>query len=269
MAGSWIQLRRPDHAAASPRAFSQLWGGQDFADVTLATADGQHIKVHKVIISSCSQFFRNILVKIPHPHPLIYLKGISYTKLKRVIQLIYLGQCQVGREEVQEIMDICADLDISGISEDIKFADMDVNQIISKTDIPADEGQLLIHASGNSDGLAVLPAKGKFVCNICEKEYKYPGDLTRHKENKHEGLRFACDECSYRGTKKQNVTNHKQVQHEGVRYGCDECDYKATAKGSLIKHRHVRHEGVRFGCGLCSYEAITKGSLATHKQASH
>jgi Cys2His2 zinc finger developmental/cell cycle regulator len=97
MASSKIKLQRTDHAAAAPRAFSQLWGEQDFADVTLAAADGQHIKVHKVILSSCSQFFRNLLVTIAHPNPLIYLKGTTYKELELVIQLIYLGHCTLWK----------------------------------------------------------------------------------------------------------------------------------------------------------------------------
>ena len=73
----------------------QFWNDQDFTDVTLATVDNHQVKVHKVIISSCSPFFRNILLKNPHPSPLLYLKDIRYKDLAMIIQFIYLGQCEV------------------------------------------------------------------------------------------------------------------------------------------------------------------------------
>ena len=61
-----------------PNAFKQLWKDKDFADVTLATVDDHQIRAHKIILSSCSNFFRNILLNNPHHNPLIYLKDIRY-----------------------------------------------------------------------------------------------------------------------------------------------------------------------------------------------
>ena len=64
----------------------------NFTDVTLATVDNQQIEVHKVILSSYSQFFRNILLRNPHPNPLLYLKDIRFKELEMIIKFIYLGQ---------------------------------------------------------------------------------------------------------------------------------------------------------------------------------
>ena len=83
-----MELRWNDHSTNAPNTFKELWGDQDFADVTLATADDRQIKAHKVIISSCSPFFRNILVKNPHPNPLIYLKGVSYEHIENALKFI-------------------------------------------------------------------------------------------------------------------------------------------------------------------------------------
>ena len=69
MGNDTMELRWNDHGTNAPNTFKELWGDQDFADVTLATADDRQIKAHKVIISSCSPFFRNILVKNPHANP--------------------------------------------------------------------------------------------------------------------------------------------------------------------------------------------------------
>ena len=50
---------------------------QAFTDVTLATLDNQHVSAHKIILSSGSTFFKNILVRNLHQNPLIYLKDIT------------------------------------------------------------------------------------------------------------------------------------------------------------------------------------------------
>ena len=74
-----IVLSSTQFETSAPQILRQLWTDQDFADVTLATADGQQINVHKAVLSSCSQFFRHLLVSNPHPKPLLYLRGIQVT----------------------------------------------------------------------------------------------------------------------------------------------------------------------------------------------
>ena len=64
----------------------------DFFDVTLA-CDGRQLEAHKLVLSASSSFFRNILRRNPHQHPLIYLKGIKYAHLISIVNFMYNGQC--------------------------------------------------------------------------------------------------------------------------------------------------------------------------------
>ena len=41
----------------------------NFADVTLACEEDQHIKAHNIILTACSPFSRNVLKKSKHSHP--------------------------------------------------------------------------------------------------------------------------------------------------------------------------------------------------------
>ena len=68
-----------------------------------------------------------------------------------------------------------------------------------------------------------------------------------------------CDQCDYIATQKSNLLRHKESKHEGVKFPCDQCDYKATEKGSLLKHIKSIHEGVKIHCEQCDYKA-TDGS---------
>ena len=55
---------------------------QKFSDVTLATADKQAIKAHKVVLAASSPVFKNLLRQNNHPHPLIYLKSVPASRLE-------------------------------------------------------------------------------------------------------------------------------------------------------------------------------------------
>ena len=113
-----------DFAANVPSTFRQLWADQDFTDVILATEDDQQIKAHKVILSSHSEFFKNLLLKNPHQNPRIYLKGIRHNKLERLLEFIYLGQCYVANEELQDFLTIGTDLKVKGLRENVAHVDM-------------------------------------------------------------------------------------------------------------------------------------------------
>ena len=76
-----IVLSSTQFETSAPQILLQLWTDREFADVTLATADGQLIPVHQAILSACSPFLRHLLLSNPHPKPLIYLKGVQVKPL--------------------------------------------------------------------------------------------------------------------------------------------------------------------------------------------
>ena len=84
----------------------KLWGDKDFTDVTLATQDGETRDAHKVILSSCSKFFANILMKTHHINPFIYLRGVNMKELNLLLQFIYLGQCEVEKDDLEMVLSV-------------------------------------------------------------------------------------------------------------------------------------------------------------------
>ena len=53
---------------------------EEYSDVTLACEDGKQIEAHRVVLCSSCIFFRDLLKKNPHPHPLVYMRGIKCHK---------------------------------------------------------------------------------------------------------------------------------------------------------------------------------------------
>merc|ERR1711892_672421 len=97
-------------------AFRGLREEKDFFDVTLACEDNQ-IEAHKVIVSACSPFFRNILRRNPHQHPLIYLKGVKYQELLSVLNFMYLGEVNIAQDELNSFLAVAEDLRVKGLTQ--------------------------------------------------------------------------------------------------------------------------------------------------------
>ena len=54
----------------------------------------------------------------PHPHPLIYLKGVKYQHLLAVLDFMYHGEVNVTQEELNSILAVAEELKVKGLSEE-------------------------------------------------------------------------------------------------------------------------------------------------------
>jgi len=97
-------------------AFRDIRDEKDFFDVTLACDDDQ-IQAHKVILSACSPFFRNVLKRNPHQHPLLYLKGVKYTDLQSVLNFMYHGEVNVAQDELNSFLAVAEELRVKGLTQ--------------------------------------------------------------------------------------------------------------------------------------------------------
>ena len=109
-------LRWNDFESNISVAFRELREEKDFFDVTLACEDSQ-VSAHKVILSACSPFFRNVLRKNPHQHPLLYLKGVKYQEMLSVLNFMYQGEVNVAQEELNSFLAVAEDLRVKGLTQ--------------------------------------------------------------------------------------------------------------------------------------------------------
>ena len=101
-------------------AFRDLREDKDFTDVTLACEDGQQVEAHKVLLIASSPFFRNLLKRNKHPHPLIYMRGLKSEDLVALIDFLYLGEATVHQENLDSFL---------AISAELQLKELHVNQI--------------------------------------------------------------------------------------------------------------------------------------------
>ena len=219
------------------KSLSKIHKDKHFADVTLACDDGNQIEAHKVILSSSSSFFQNILLNNPHQHPLLYLKGVKFHNLQSLLQFMYLGQTEVGQGHLEEFMITANDLKVEGlmekgnneekleekVGEEILYFDEQLDYRI-KDDIKPANDQVL-------DILSDEMVENKF----------HTSDVYVDKTS--DGL-FPCDQCSYQANRKQNVQQHIQTKHQGARYICGSCEKDFSKPSHLSRHKKNVHSNI-------------------------
>ena len=109
-------LRWNDFESNVSTAFRDIREEKDFFDVTLACDDSQ-VEAHKVILAACSPWFRNILRRNPHQHPLLYLKGVKYKELVCVLNFMYQGEVNVAQEELNSFLSVAEELRVKGLTQ--------------------------------------------------------------------------------------------------------------------------------------------------------
>ena len=98
-------------------AFRELRDDQDFFDLTLACQDDQ-VQAHKVILAACSPFFRRVLKRNRHEHPLRYLKGVKHTTICSLLNFMYHGQVNIAQEELDTFLAVAEELEVKGLTQD-------------------------------------------------------------------------------------------------------------------------------------------------------
>ena len=107
-----------DFESCSSNSFRGFMARQEFVDVTLVCDDQNQIKAHKVILSACSDFFRNILLRnIDVSQPFIFLDNVSFQDLENVISFMYNGETAIGQEDFNSFMRAAQRLRVKGLSE--------------------------------------------------------------------------------------------------------------------------------------------------------
>ena len=84
-------------------------------DVTLATADGEQVKAHRVILSAGSSFFDNIFSNAFHPNTYVCMKGIKKAVLENIIDFLYNGETNIIQEELATFLETAEELTVKGL----------------------------------------------------------------------------------------------------------------------------------------------------------
>ena len=224
-----------------------LFRNEDFLqDVTLVAEDNTQIGAHKLVLSSCSDYFKNIFRNNKHSHPLLCLEGLTSEDIKRLLDYIYDGELKIFQEDVDHFLAIAQRFKLKGLHRDaqslkpkvpspeieitppsqtIKHEPTDLSKTNSHSSEVAkskSDGQLLSlsedekrHLDERINQLLEKGQDGKFQCTLCGKLFKTKQQCQYHIEAKHlEGILLPCHLCEKTFRSRNSLANHKTKQHK-------------------------------------------------------
>jgi len=90
---------------------------KDFTDVILACEDRQ-VMSHKLVLAASSPLFHEMLVKHPHPQPLLFLKGVEYSDLKALLSFVYSGEVELEQARLDSFLQLGQELQVKGLTKE-------------------------------------------------------------------------------------------------------------------------------------------------------
>ena len=126
-------LKWQHYESSLATAFQELRSDSELLDVTLGCEGGQ-LQAHRVVLSACSSFFREILRLNKHPHPFIYLRGVNFAEIVSILNFMYEGEVNVAQEKLNPFLLVAEELKVKGLSKykshiGVNHSDLRTNKI--------------------------------------------------------------------------------------------------------------------------------------------
>ncbi|XP_063598505.1 zinc finger protein ZFAT-like isoform X4 [Penaeus indicus] len=115
MDGGLLSLKWNNHRSTFFYVLSTVRRKESYCDVTLA-CDGKFYPVHKLVLSTCSDYFEQMFEKTNCKHPIIVLKDIRHEDLEALLNYMYVGEVNVLQTDLSGLIKAAECLRIKGLA---------------------------------------------------------------------------------------------------------------------------------------------------------
>ena len=246
-------LRWNDFESNVSKSFRNLRMEEDFYDVTLVSSDHRKLQAHKLVLSACSEYFKNILKLEKHANTFLCLEAISSEEIGHILDYIYNGEVKIYQEGLDRFLQIAQRFQLQGLIgeesqskiDDMKDQAVDFNNQIpswdnaqsniengSAAEIPRRKVQLNTKVERS-----VIPLLGnEITTNLEELDNK----IWEYIEKDPAGF-WKCTVCGKMDKKTTNIKEHVEIHVEGLTFPCKYCEKSFRSRNILRNHNYQKH----------------------------
>ena len=228
-------LKWSDFHANVSQSFGHLRTEDFLQDVTLVTDDNVHTAAHKIVLSACSEYFRNIFKKNKVLNLYVCLDGVSSKELGNIMDYIYFGEVQIHQDDMDRFLEVAQRFKLEGLLYEKKI-EIDVAKKKTRAPkLPKKEKEepntdLILPtnsqntASSDLENVNVFDqnlyenmveqnSEGMYVCKLCDKMMKWKTHMKYHIETHIVGLTFQCQICAKNFKSRNSLNVHRTLYH--------------------------------------------------------
>ena len=256
-----------------------------FTDVSLLCDDRKVVQAHRIVLSSFSPVFRDIINTLTNTSPVVYLRGIRSIDLQPILEFIYLGKTTINRNRVEEFLEVARSLQIDDLhncfpaegdnetdknlvsENEIKIEDELIEKDADCSTNNESDFFLTVNKNDNDENEKIA---SKNIPDIITN--KDVGNYTIKNQNSptsKQSRDYFCTECPFTTHNKDYLKKHKHNIHSGIKYQCKHCKKEFSQKPTLKNHIDGIHKGIKFACSYCSEEFPLKLKLKRHIASKH
>ena len=250
MSSEKFSLKWNDFQTNVSKSFSELRKDEDFFDVTLIGEDESKLSAHKVVLASCSSFFKSVLRATNTSNPIIYLSGINSQNLGFMLDYMYQGEVQIFQENIDDFLIVAQKLKIEGLISDQKSEEFSTEREEVFDQTTPTSNHIIVRKERSSNWE---------VKSLSTEDTTFQDD--KHISNSN--VTMALNELD-------NSVEDLIVEENGV-MKCKLCGKSSTAatkfniKSNLRKHVEIHIAGLSFDCHICCKTFRSRESLRVHK----
>ncbi|KAK8375910.1 hypothetical protein O3P69_008563 [Scylla paramamosain] len=113
--GGLLSLSWNNHKATFCHILSTLREKERYTDVTLA-CEGKFYPVHKLVLSTCSEYFESMFEHTPCKHPIIVLKDLKSDEVESLLSYMYAGVVNVAQNDLARLIKAAELLKVKGLA---------------------------------------------------------------------------------------------------------------------------------------------------------
>jgi len=259
MADETFCLKWNDYQKSFNLGFKDIRLDHDLFDVTLVSDDNEEIEAHKLILSACSSFFKTILKRRKHQHPLIYIKGTNSSELSAILDFMYQGEVNVEQKNLEKFLEAASDLKIKGLTRDtvgeqvstvysgstnhalqshsnssnlLQSSNLQSYEEISKVGMGMEYSETQVRKVESFDDLA---------SSTDGHEYQDIPDVKDEEVMKYQNGVWLCNVCGKSDRNKYNIKYHTEIHTDTSAHYCSYCGKSYKTKNSLRYHKYKSH----------------------------
>ncbi|KAK7082989.1 hypothetical protein SK128_023846 [Halocaridina rubra] len=115
MGDGLLALTWNNHSTTFLKTLNTIRQKERYTDVTISCG-GKFYPLHKMVLSSCSEYFEKIFEQTPCKHPVIVLRDVTCSEIEALLNYMYLGSVSVAQNELSRLIKVAELFQIKGLA---------------------------------------------------------------------------------------------------------------------------------------------------------